>query len=307
MKVIKPTAVTPFDIISSSLSETEAAWVSNTNYAQGDIVYDNYDGIYQALVANINKQPKNNPLEWAYIRPSNRWAAFDTEISTSSVYSATPASTPISINYRLKTGDMQGIALLNLVGNTVTITMYDKNPGIIGAATIYSKTQSLIGEVGDWYQYFFYDLETQRNQAVFVDLPLNYTNSYVDISIEGLGTVSVGKIIFGRLASIGKSQYGATSGITDYSIKDTDEFGTTTFVRRAFSKRMSANVLVPNSELNRVQRLLYDLRAKPSIWFASENPQLEEALVVYGYYKDFSTDISYPNYSYCSLEIEGLI
>jgi hypothetical protein len=70
---------------------------------------------------------------------------------------------------------------------------------------------------------------------------------------------------------------------------------------------MSGRLLVNNAELNRIQRVLYELRAVPALWFASQNPSFEEALVVFGYYRDFSTDISYPNYSYCSLDIEGLI
>jgi hypothetical protein len=296
MKVIKPNPVTVASIVSSNLQETEPAWVSTTNYSIGAVVYDGFDGIYQAITANLNKQPSLNPLDWAYLRASNRWALFDSEINTASTRQNL-------IDFRLATGNQQGFALLNMTGASVEITVTD---GLNGPV-VYTNKQSLVGQVFDWFQYFFFDIETQRNQAVFVDLPLNYINTYTRVVVEGTGTVSIGGCTFGRLLTIGSSEYGFTSGITDYSVKQTDEFGTSTFVRRGFSKRMTGRVLVPNNELNRVQRTLYELRAIPALWFASQNPNLEEALVVFGYYKDFSTDISYPNYSYCSLDIEGLI
>lgn len=296
MKVIRPNTITPSSIISSTIQETEQAWSSNTTYAVDSVVYYGLSGVYQAITANTGKIPTENPLDWAYIRPSNRWALFDSQISTSS-------TAQNSMQLTLKTGNMQGFALLNIVGNDVSIVVRNGLNGNI----IYEATQSMIGEIIDWYQYFFFDMENQKNQAIFIDLPLNYIDTYTTVTVTGVNQVSVGTCTFGRLMSIGKTEYGTTSGITDYSIKETDEFGQTTFVRRAYSKRISGRVLVDNGELNRVQRGLYELRAVPALWFASENPLLEEALVVFGYYRDFSTDISYPTYSYCSLEIEGLI
>jgi len=296
MKVIKPNTVTESSIVSTNLQETEQEWLSTTNYAEGSTVVDGYDGIYQAISANINKKPSTNPLEWSYIGPSNRFALFDSEVSTIS-------SRDLLIDVTFATGNMQAFAVLNVVAATVEITVTD---GISGPV-LYTSKQSLGGEVFDWYEYFFFDIETQRNQAIFTGIPPNFINTYTRLRIESQGLVSVGICTFGRSLTIGNSEYGFTSGITDYSVKQTDEFGQTTFVRRAFSKRMSGRVLVNNADLNRVQRTLYDLRAVPSLWFAAENPNLEEALVVFGYYKDFQTDVSYQNYSYCSLDIEGLI
>lgn len=296
MKVIKPAITIPSSIISSNLQETVAQWSSTVNYSVGSIVYDEFNGIYQAIEDNTDKLPRSNPLNWQYLRPANRWALFDTQVSTASTSNQ-------SIDFTVATKDMQGFALLNLVGNSVSITVRDGLNGPI----IYTSIQSLIGQVADWYQYFFFELETQRNQAVFVDLPINYTNTFTTVQITGIGIVSVGTCTYGRIYTIGSTEYGISSGITDYSVKQTNEFGETTFVQRAYSKRMGGRVLVNNAELNRVQRTLYELRATPALWFASVNPLLEEALVVFGYYREFSTDISYPTYSYCSLEIEGLI
>jgi hypothetical protein len=94
-------------------------------------------------------------------------------------------------------------------------------------------------------------------------------------------------------------------GIVDYSKKDTDAFGVTTFTRRAYSKRMSAKMMLENAQINKVQRVLADLRATPCAWIGTDVTGFEP-LTVYGFYKDFSIDVAYATTSYCSTEIEGL-
>jgi hypothetical protein len=142
--------------------------------------------------------------------------------------------------------------------------------------------------------------------AIFQAIP-PYSGTHLTIEITGTIT-GLGMVQFGRMTTIGSTALGATAGIIDYSRKDTDEFGVTTFVQRAFSKRLSASVMIANPQLNRVQRLLYDLRAVPVVWLGNNDaPEFEEPMVVFGFYRDFSTDVSYPTVSFCSLEIEGLI
>ena len=119
-------------------------------------------------------------------------------------------------------------------------------------------------------------------------------------------TVSAGEVVFGMLSDLGDTQYGVTSGIIDYSVKSTDQYGNTTLTKRAYSKRMSAKVQLDNTQLNRVQSFLYTIRATPCVWIGSDDPRMQEPLVIYGFYKDFSTEIPYPTYSLCSLEVEGL-
>lgn len=298
MKVIKPTTITESMIVSNNLVETYPAWSSATTYAENAIV-STATGIYQSLEnSNLNNVPGSS-VSWAYLYPSNRWAIFDTQVSSSS------ESATGNITITLQTGDMDSLALLNLVAETISVTVRDGPAGSV----IYSQEYDLYGvSLGDWYQYFFFDVGVQKTQALFTDIPVGYSNTYTTVEISATtGTVSAGILTFGKLNAVGDTEYGATAGITDYSKKETDEFGLTSFVERAFSKRLNARVIIENFNLNKTQRLLYSLRATPAMWVASDDPTFEESLTVFGFYKDFSTDISYPNYSYCSLDIEGLI
>lgn len=303
MKVIKPVKITDVQLISTNVTDTVPQWSGTTTYAQNDsVVYGR--GIYKSISAtNVNHVPgsADGATHWTYITTSNKWAAFDDQVSNASV----STSEDNTIEFTVESKNTQAIALLNVIGSSVEIEVRDAN--VPNKPVVYSSSYSLLGNITNWQEYFFNDPDVLRTQAVFLDLPTDYYNTETTIRVSGSQPVSLGICSFGKLVTLGKTELGTSSGITDYSVKQTDEFGQTSFVVRAYSKRMSANVLVQNGELNKIQRLLYDLRAVPALWIASTNVNYEESLVVFGYYKDFTTTIPYPDYSYCSLEIEGLI
>lgn len=300
MKVITPVQVDSSNLISTSVTEIQPAWSNATTYSDGQIVSYLDFGIYESLQdSNLNNPPDSSPLYWLRLGPTNKLAMFDNQVSTAST-----ATT--SLTFTVKTGFFDSIALLNLTGVSVTVIVRDT----LGGNIVYEVTQSLQGDdVYDWYQYFFFPVDTQRTQAIFQGIPSLYGDSHTTITLTGApaATVGLGSFIFGSSTKLGNTEYNVNSGIIDFSVKNTDEFGETTFVKRAFSKRMNAKVYLANTDLNRVQRVLYNLRATPALWIGSDDPLFEEPLIVYGFYREFSTDIAYPSHSYCNLEIEGLI
>lgn len=295
MKVIKPTAfVAATHLVSSNAVEVYAAYNAATTYAK-DAVVDYGTHLYTSLVnSNTGNTPDASPLFWVLTGPDNTHAMFDDQIST-----ATTSSSPLAVV--LATGYMNSLALLGLVGNSVTITATD-GPG---GPTIYTETVSLDGTfIYDWYQYYF-EPYVQIAEVVLTDIP-PYINARLSVSLSGGGTVAIGQLVFGTFYDLGDAEYGATAGIIDYSRKETDTFGVTTFVQRAYSKRVSARMMLDTVQINRVQRVLADLRATPAVWIGADDANYLP-LTLYGFYKDFTIDVAYPTKSYCSLEIEGLI
>lgn len=294
MKVIKPTAFTESMLVSSNAVESSPNYNAGTTYAKDSIV-NSGTHLYQSLVNNnLGNTPSTSPLYWLDIGPNNIHAMFDNQISTATI-SATP------LNVVFKPGIFNSLALIGLSGNQVSVTVRDGTGGPI----IYSATFALDGTViSDWYQYFFEPF-VQKSEVVMTDIP-PFSNSEVTISLTGGSTVQIGLCSFGTFYFLGDAEYGANIGITDYSRKDTDDFGVTTFVQRAYSKRMSARLMLDTAQINRIQRILADIRATPSLWIGADGDDYLPMLM-YGYYRDFSIDIAYQNKSFCSLEIEGLI
>jgi hypothetical protein len=295
MKVVKPTTLTAAMLVSTDAAETYSAWNAATAYVLDDIVLrTTTERLYQRLVAGTTATaPESDTVNWLDIAPSNKWAMFDGEIST-----ATTKSTSLTVV--LKPGYVNSLALFGLVGSNLAVTVRDALAGNI----VYTLSQDLDGTIiADWYQYFFEPV-VQLAEVVLTDLP-PYGDAHITVALTGTGTVECGICLVGTFYTLGDTQYGASVGIIDYSRKVTDEFGVTTFVRRAYSKRMSAKLMLDNVQMNKVQRVLADLRATPCAWIGADDVTYAP-LVVYGFYKDFAIEVAYPTMSYCSLEVEGL-
>lgn len=295
MKVVKPVSFDPaVHLISSNATEPNPAWSSATNYALDAVVSYNYR-LYRSLVANnLNKVPSTSIIEWVDIGPTNIYAMFDSEINT-----ATTKTSPLTVT--IAPGIVNSLGLFGLIGESVTITMTNG----AGGATVYNKTISLNGTViADWYQYF-YEPTLQLSELVVTDIP-PYANGRITISItSATSSVAVGILSVGTVYDLGATQFNPEVGIIDYSKKETDANGKTSFVKKAFSKRMQATMMLDNGQLNKVSAILNDLRATPCIWIGSDDPTYN-VLLIYGFYRDFSITIPYAAKSLCSLEVEGL-
>ena len=299
MKVIRPIQITPDKILSSTATEIHSVWSSSTTYAIGaKVVYGNK--IYESLIAsNLNKQPDISATSWLDLGANNKTAMFDIQVNTQ-----TTATTSLTVVFQ-PGASFNSLAFLNLIGNSITVTIKDSPSGSV----IYTKTANLDNSsinVIDWYTYFFEDFDS-LSEVVFQDIP-PYGNAVIEMTITtGTGAlVAVGACVVGTMIELGDTQYGLNYGIRDYSIKSTDEFGNTRFVQRAFSKRMSPTLMVANERLNYVGKTLENLRAVPTVYIAVDDPKYN-GTIVFGFLKDWNIEINYPNHSMISVEVDGLI
>lgn len=282
-------------LVSSNIAETEhPAWSAATNYSVGTrVIY--VHAIYQRLVAGTTATaPSADTVNWAYVRPTNRYAAFDTSSST-----ATTSSSTISIV--LQPGRaVDAVAVLGVTGTSVRIRISDPSMGIT-----YDQTRTLdaTNSAPTWYSYFF-DVRTKFTQFIARPKPYSTTAQVmIDITPKA-GVASVSTILTGIAREYGAgTSYGARLGITDYSVKQTNTFGDTVLVQRAFSKRGEFQVQVPNTQTDSLFALLSSLRATPALFIAADT---YESASIYGYLKDWGVTLSFPTVNYVDLQIEGL-
>ena len=74
----------------------------------------------------------------------------------------------------------------------------------------------------------------------------------------------------GGAVEIGDVETAATVGITDYSVRTTDDFGVTTVVQRGFARTLSVKLGLPFDDVDALQRTLADLRATSAQWIADD-------------------------------------
>lgn len=294
MEVIRNISITPSKLLSTTATETYASWVVGTTYATGDkVVYE--QSIYESLQnSNTGNQPDTSEAFWLRTGPSNIWAMFDNEVSTQ-----TTSTTPLVVS--VEPGQaFNSAAFINVDAVNINVKVYDFD----GGSLVFEQDIDLDDTIiNDWYDYFFEEYDI-RTEAYINNLP-PYANGVLTVSFENAAVSSVGNMIVGNYFDIGDTQYGLNFGIRDYSVKETDEFGITSFVRRNFSKRMEPSVMVDNTRLNKIGKVLQDLRATPTVWVGSSDTRFQGS-IIYGYYRDYNIEINYPTSSLVRLEIEGL-
>lgn len=297
MKLIRPFIVNDAAFVSSNVLENDyAAYSAATTYALGDRVIfigTNIHRIYESLINSNLNNPVTDTTKWLLVGNTNRWKAFDTSVQSQS-------SNADSISYQLVVNErMDSVAFLNVSAATARIRMTDAIDGLV-----YDQTYSLVSTSGisNWYTYFFEPIVRLTDLAVTDLSP--YVNSTINIDLTDTGnTAMLGALIMGLQRDVGDTQYGAKTGITDYSVKQQDDFGNYTVLQRSYRKRSEMTVFVEASVVDELQIILAGLRATPSVYIGSDT---YTSTVIYGFYRDFDVTISYPTHSLLTINLEGL-
>jgi hypothetical protein len=271
-RFIRPVTVTEAVLTDSSVPETEyVAWSAVDSYATGARARKAHR-VWESLVdSNHGNDPTiAGTTKWIDAGPTNRWAMFDEALG-----SYTTGTGRIIVNLTAAEA-VQGLAVLDTNADSVRV----QAPG-------YDRTQPATAATIS-----FLDLAVAAGATITVTIAVD----------DQEGAVSAGTLLFGRLLGLGVTEASPTAAITDYSKKETDDFGAVTVVERAWAKRMDANALIATSAVDDVFSRVASVRARPVLWIADEGT---DALTIYGFYKSFSIEIS-ENTSKLSLSVEGL-
>jgi hypothetical protein len=275
-----------------------AAWNSLTPYTAGQYCVSGVV-VYECLVGNTNCVPELNTggtaPKWLYIGYDNRWAMFD-QVVGSQTYGCSETNGG-SITFTIAPGMIDSMAFLDLEATSLTVAM------VVGGVTMYSNTIDLIdnSSIGDSYKYFFNPIILSKVCVLNVP-PFNAT---IIVTINNTAAIAkCGTAVFGMQFELGGTQANPTMSITDYSQKSVDAFGNYTITQRAFAKRMTCDVELPNTDIDAVHQVLSQYRASPVVWIGSDLDIA--AMVIFGFYKSFTITVPYPTYSTCAIEIEGL-
>lgn len=300
MQAIEPLTITDSLFVSSNLTEDDyAAWSAGTTYALGNrVIVVSVHKVYESAAnSNIGNDPTTDTTGtyWIEVGATNKWKAFDQHISD-------PATNPDTIQYVISSGTtvVNSLAFFGLSADTVQIQV------VVSATEVYNTTFPLLDNstIVDWYTYFFEPASIKAQELLVVDLPA-YTGATITITITDTGeTVQVGQVVLGNLVALGRTGYGSSIGIEDYSRKERDTFGNPVIIERAFAQKANYEVSILTVNARRVQKFLSDYRATPIVWIGNQDPTY--GLIVYGFYTQFSINLSTYSTSYSTIEVEGL-
>lgn len=305
MKVLVPYEITEAMLTSSTVAEpsaAETAWVSGTTYAKDDVrIRTQTHRKYQRVAAGAGTTPPESDFtNWVDIGPTDRWALFDTEVSTAST-----VVTPMT--YVLRPGFFNAIAMYGLDGANISVSIKDAPGGTV----VYTYTGTLQEPPVDYYDWAFGRI-TPLTKLVLSGL-VPYPDAELTVSVTaGAGVkVGAGMLIVGDLVSLvttegfGGTQYGATAEPVTYSYINTDEFGVTSIRRRRATTDMRATVIMPREDADTAVSVLQRVLDVPAAFIATDVPGYA-GLNVFGL---GSGSMSYDSYGHAvlSLTVKGMV
>jgi hypothetical protein len=303
LSVLAPVPIADAMLISSSIPETDyAVYNSVTSYAVGARCISTVTHrIYESLVAsNLNHDPTNianrtgNTLYWADIAPTNKWAMFDSEVSTQSTYAS-----PLTVV--LRPGALNALFMAGIDAESLTISIKDTT----GGAVIFTYTGTLEASMPpDYLEYFFDRFQPQTDfLASRIDM---YQSMEVTITLTKIsGTVKCGILALGDLRPLGLTQYGAKAKPKTYSYIKIDDQGNNIIKRRKSAKDMTATAWVDLSEANSVLDTITGLLDVPCLWSGTDLAEYT-GLRVFGL-GSAEMSYDYPKKALLTLTVQGLI
>ncbi len=326
LQLLQPIAITDAVLTSSSVAEDDAIeWTAAGGYALGQrVIRRSTHRVWESLIErNVGHDPATTTGAWLDVGPTNRWAMFDQALG-----SVTTDEAPIVVTLR-PGPSASGLAILDCNAASVRVQApgYDRTVAPTGgsgaalfldlslaAGASITVTLTPFGEAATrvvWDDGFAWDDSSTWQDTVAgtatVEPPSWADAEAVSDATEwqdsrgGDGTVFVGTLLLGILRPLGITERSATSGITDYSRRETDEFGETMIVPRAWAKRMAAKALIRTDAVDQVVGRIAAVRAVPSLWLGDAGV---DSLIVYGFFKDFSVEVG-ETLSKLTLSIEG--
>lgn len=300
MYMVPPITITAGKLLTTNAPEPTPAWVQGTLYAaDAQVSYPGKLGLQHnwiSLVSANASVPGSDKLKWLDAGADNRHAMLDSYNSTQSLAAGT-------LQFVIKPGAaFTNLALFNITGSAARVEVLSPSNQVI-----YDVTKSLTErKTASWSEYYFAGFEGRLTQAFFVGIPFS-TQATVRVTVTGVGTVGVGRVVCGRRQDLGELEFGVGPYLTDYSRKTWDaDFGDYEWTVRDFSRGFAGNLWVKNAQLNRVWASIIGIRAVPTLFVGSEDPNFSETLVTLGVLMEAKPSINYPTETVLNFSIEGL-
>lgn len=287
----------PINITSINVIENDyPAWSSGVSYSVGEYVMRPLiHKIFKCAVATSGTMnPESDTVHWVDYGSTNAYRVVDEYVNT-------VTQNADSVIFSFTQADVcDTLALFNLNGGSITITMNDGN------SEIFVKKISLDNtSITDWYDYFFEEFIFRND--LFITLPA-YRNITYTIEVHNIGGIAkIGLIVIGKSKALGVTLFNPTIGLLDYSKKETNEWGGTYLAKGKTAKKAECQVVIESQMVDEVNRRLADIAGEATLFLADEREGGYESLLIYGFFRDFDIVIPSPALSECNLTLEGLI
>jgi len=267
----------------------------NRPYLTGErVIKTTTHKLYEAAT-NTQSDPELDSNSWVVVSATNKYAMYDTSISTSSI-DASPIEQIITSPTAI-TG-VAGFGIDGATGVNVTI-----DAGVFGE--VYNKDIAMNDEsnVIDAWTYYFSPI-IKRDRFVVLDIP-PFSNVTATITFTGPSDISIGALIVGPQIELGVANYNTAIELLDFSTQKRNIFGDFEIDKRGTADIVEFDVTIQKNNVSYVRSQLKDLAQVPAVWVGDVD-NTDDATLVFGYYEKFRNVISSPTITKSIIKVNGL-
>jgi len=280
--------------LNTNLAQPYQEWNASQTYQRNvSVLYKNY--IYRNIVHdNLNVPPDINSGKWLLMGVDNAYAGIDLHSHTSTIKDDN--LNEIQLSFACNSYDYIGFGAIR--GSVLIIEEFDSSDNKIKETThkIGSERTCAI----NWYNYFFCPIPDQSNlgrgEAIdFLYGEISPLSSKIQITIQENSdkVASIGTMVSGISKDIGKTQFGVSQELNDYSEKTTDKNGITSIVKRDATEEMLSMIEVPAKQTQIVKREVKKLLGNVIMIIAEPDKDSNyEHLILLGYIETFKISIT---------------
>ena len=258
------------------------------------------DGTYTVSVSQTvgsttikGNAPVTNSTYWGRADSTNKFRMFDSSVSSQS-------SRADSMEVEIRPDKLTDALLLaNIDTSSSRVVVKDASD-----VTHYDKTYSGV-ETGVGLSFYGWCFEPiiKKKDLYIDDLP-NIASPRITITLTNTGvTVFCGSCVPVLTRRIGTTQRGLKTGLIDYSRKEVDEYGNNQLVQGRYSRRVSLTSYIENSALDATLDLLISFRTTAVVYVGING---QASTYIFGWFNDVNTEITYPDQSLISIDLESL-
>lgn len=303
MRAFIPFEITDEMLISSTIAEPDAnepaydTAVTYAEFAQVSVITENNHLVYESLVSDNLNNPVTDTTKWILKGNTNRWRMFDYNQGNPSV-----AQSPLTVV--LRPGKRIDAIALDLKATLLDITVRD---GIDGQIAYTLDGYLLERNVTNWSEFFFAPFVYTRMVTTFSVPPINDPVIYLTLS-DPSGVVELSRYAVGLSTYLGKVEWNPVSDSDNYSEINWDDFGKATLTPVPSIPLVEQKVIVNRNQINLVRQFREAANAKAVVWSGLDDIEYDytESLILFGVYRNFSIDISDPNFVIANLSLKGI-
>ena len=241
---------------------------------------------YRSLVnGNIGNTPTDSEnIKWLKWEVSNKYAMLDLSAQSKSRFAG-------DMYVEFLQGQMRTLGIGNYEAEYITIEIKDS----IGAVLWTYDTYSTLNEnVTDYYSYIYEDYGYEVDRAFKINLPLVGYKIKVTFhkSTEATDT-ACGFLVGGVAVDMGRTLSDVDFKFTSYAVKEFDDFGSLTIVKRAVQDLVDFETVVKNNLMVTLRREIKKVYNDIVMFIVDESEEsIYENLITLGTIQDASVVIS---------------